>query len=98
MIGQSLEQWRHFRVFEAVELGDNVITFLARLHPVNKALQAVAAQPEMINALREHASEEESVVADVLADLALAIERGSWPEYRVRFHQHLAHIGQWLAG
>jgi hypothetical protein len=34
----------------------------------------------------------------VFADLALAIKRRRWPEHRVRLHQHLANVGQRLAG
>ena len=83
MVGQTLKQRRHFGVLEAVELRNDVIAFFPGLHPVDKALQAIATQPEVIDALGKHAGEKEGVVADVFADLAFAIERGSWPEYRV---------------
>src|SRR5258708_20406939 len=50
----------------------------------------------MVDALRKHAGVEKRKVANVLADLAFAIERRSWTVNRVRLDQHLAYIVQGL--
>src|SRR5262249_27705167 len=96
MIRQALEQRRHLRIFETVELRNDVVTFLPGLHPVNEALQAMASQPEMIDALRKHPGEKQSVVADVLPHLPLAIEGQRRAKYWIRFHQHFADISERL--
>src|SRR5271157_2312632 len=50
----------------------------------------------MVDALREHAGVELRKVANMLANLALAVERGRRAVDRVRLDQHLAHIVQRL--
>src|SRR4029077_16092558 len=50
----------------------------------------------MIDALRKHARVKQSKVANVLADLAFAIERRRWTIDWVRLDQHLAYIVQRL--
>ena len=64
----------YFFIFKLIELGDDVITLFSCLHEVDKILQPLPAQAEMVDALREHSGEEENVVANVLAYLTLAIE------------------------
>jgi hypothetical protein len=51
----------------------------------------------VIDTLGKHSGEEQGVVADMFADLALTIEGGCGPEYRVRLKQHFADIGKRLA-
>src|ERR1700693_1036191 len=70
------KQRRNFRVFEMLELRHDVIAFLARLHPFDEILQAVAPKPEVINALGKHSREEQRVVANMLSYLAFAVKRG----------------------
>ena len=48
----------------------------------------------MINALGKHAGEEQHIIADVFAHLALAIERGRWPIDRIGFQQHFSNVIQ----
>ena len=72
--GETGEQGRHLGVLKVLELGDDVVTFLAGLHPFDEIFQTLAAQPEMVDALGEHAGEEQSVIANVFAHLALAVE------------------------
>jgi len=57
----------------------------------------VPPQAEVIDAFGKHPGEEKGVIADVFAHLALAVERGCRPKHGIRFHQHLADIGQRLA-
>src|SRR5947209_15944188 len=49
-----------------------------------------------VDALREHAGEEESVIANMLAHLTLAIERRGLPENRVGLQQQLTKIFNWF--
>src|SRR5947209_5684979 len=74
ILRQPPEQRRDLRVFEELELGDDVIALLAGFHKVNEVLDARATQPLVIDALREHSGEEQRHIANVLAHLALAVE------------------------
>src|SRR5580698_78219 len=96
MAGQAGEQRRDFRVLEMLELGDDVVALLAGFYPVHEILRPVAAQTEVIDALRKHARKEECVISNMLANLALAIERRRGTIDRIGFDQHLAYIGDWL--
>lgn len=51
------EQRGDFGALELIELGDDVITLLARLHQVDEALQAVTPQAKTVDALGKHAGE-----------------------------------------
>ena len=53
-----------------------------------------AAQAEVIDAFREHPRKEECVIPDVLANLALAIERRRGTVHRIGLDQHFADIGE----
>jgi len=97
MVGKAGEQGRDLRVLKAIELRNDVIAFFPGLHPVNKVLKAITPETKVINALREHAGEEERVIPYVFADLAFAVEGWGRPIYRVRFHQHLADVGKCAA-
>src|ERR1700687_2630807 len=55
-------------------------------------------QSQMIDALGEHPGEEQRVIADVLANLPLAIKRRRGTEHRVRLQQHFSYVSDWLAG
>ena len=70
------EQRRDLGILEVLKLGDDVIAFLAGLHPVDKVFQALVPQTKLVDAFGKHSGEEESIVPDMLAYLALAIERG----------------------
>src|SRR5579863_3205544 len=96
--GEAGEEWRDLGVLEAIEFGDDVIALLAGFHPIHEILQAVAAQAELVDALGEHASEKQSVVANVFAHLAFPVERWRRPEYGIGFEQHLADVGQRPSG
>ena len=98
MVGKVGEQGRDFGVFEVLELGDDVIALLAGFHPVDKILQTIAAQPEVINAFRKHPGEEKRVVTDVLSHLAFAVEGRSGAKHGVGFRDHLADVGKRLLG
>src|SRR5262249_53766178 len=74
VLRQGGEQWRDFRVLEVLELGDDVVALLAGFHHVDEVLNAMATKPKVIDALREHSREEQCVVADVFAHLALAVK------------------------
>ena len=87
------EKRSYLRVLEMLELGDDVIALLAGFYPVHEILCAVAAQPEVINALRKHAGKEECVISNVLAHLEFSIEGGCRAIHRIGFDQHLADIG-----
>ena len=97
MLRKAGEKRCYLRVFEVFKLGNHVVAFLARLDPIHEVLHAVPAQAEVIDAFGKHPGEEKGVIADVFAYLALAVERGRGTEHRIRFHQHLADIGQGLA-
>ena len=98
ILGEAGEQRRDLGVFEVLELGNDVITFLSGLYPFHKIFQTLPAQPEMIDAFGEHSGEEQRVVADVFAHLALAIERRRGTVDRIGFKQHLADIRQRTVG
>ena len=89
---QVREQRCDLRVLEVLELGDDVIALLAGLHPVDEAFHALVAEAVVVQAFREHTRKEQGEIADVLADLALAIEGRSGTVDRVGFEQHSAHI------
>ena len=65
---------RNLRVFEVLELGDDVVALLPRFHPIDEILKTLAAKADMIDALREHSGEKQRVVTDVFAHLALAVK------------------------
>src|SRR5208282_135987 len=90
------EQRRHLGIFEVLELRDDVVAFLPSFHPIHETLDALAAKAIMIDALREHAGIEQREVANVLADLTLAVERGRRAVDRVRLDEHLTYIVQRL--
>jgi hypothetical protein len=94
MTRQAGEERRNFGVFEVLELGNDVIAFLAGFHPVDKILNSVFAQPEVIDALRKHSGKEERVISDMLANLAFAIERGRRSVDRIRFDEHFTDVSQ----
>src|ERR1039457_7625621 len=48
----------------------------------------------MVDALGKHSGEEQGVIADVLADLALAVKRWRRPVNGVGLKQHLANVVQ----
>ncbi len=85
-------------VFEELELGDDVVTLFAGADEVDEILQPLPPQAKMIDRLGEHAGEEERVIADVLAHLALAVKRGRLAEYGIGFEQHFADVVQLLPG
>src|SRR5271170_4068656 len=77
-----------------LELRNDVITLLAGFHPVHEIFHAIAAQVEMIDALRKHPGKEKRVIPDVLANLALPIKRRRGAVNRIRFDQHLANVSE----
>src|ERR1700682_4153987 len=96
MVRKVSEQRRYFGVFEMLEFGDDVIALLARFHPVDKILQTIAAQPEVINAFRKHPGEEKRVVTNMLSHLAFTVERRRGAKDRVGFREHFADVGKRL--
>src|SRR5437868_7417829 len=80
------------------ELGNDEVAFLAGLNPIHEILDAVAAQAEAVDALWKHPGKEQRVVANVLADLALAVEGWSWAIDGIGFEQHFANIGERAPG
>jgi hypothetical protein len=88
------EQWRQAGVFELIELGDDVITFLARFNEIDQILQALPPQAVVVDALGKHAGEKQRVIADVLPHLALAVKRWCRAINGVGFQQHLTDISQ----
>ena len=74
ILRQHSEQRGDLGIFEVLELRDDVIALFAGLHPIDKILQALTAQPKTVDALGKHSGKEQSIVANVLADLAFAVD------------------------
>jgi hypothetical protein len=91
---QAGEQGSDLGVFKVLELRHDVIAFFAGLDPLHEILQAIAAEAEVVDAFRKHSGEEQCVVADMLAHLALAVERGRGTVDGIGLKQHLADIGE----
>src|SRR5205814_609419 len=72
--------------------------FLAGADEVDKIFESLAAQPVMVDALWKHSRKEECEISDVLADLSLPVERGSWAINGIRFEQHLANVCERSSG
>src|ERR1051326_1771832 len=94
LIRHLAEQWRHLGILEMLEFGDAELPLLACLDEVEQSFHARPAQAILVKPLRKHAAEEKGIVADMLAHLAFAIERGRRAVYRVRFQKHLAEVAQ----
>src|SRR4029077_11251036 len=82
VLRQDGKQGRDLGVLEMLKLGNHVIAFLAGLDPVDEILQTAVPQAEVVDALGKHPGKEKSVIPDVFAHLALAVERRRWAEYR----------------
>src|SRR5438270_2489942 len=94
LLRHAAEQRSDFRILKVLKLRDDVVALLAGLYKVDQAFHTGAAQAIFVEALREHAGEEERVIADVFAHLALTIKGRSRPVDGIRFQQHLAYIAQ----
>jgi hypothetical protein len=81
--GKNGEEWSNLSVFEEFELGNDVVALFSRLHPIHEIFHTIAAEPERVDAFREHTGKKQRVVADMLAYLAFAIERRRRPEHRI---------------
>src|SRR5258708_9407560 len=90
--GKIGEERRYFGVFEVLELRHNVVTFLAGFHPIDEIFQTVAAQAKIVDALGKHSGEEQSVISDMFADLALTIKRRRTTADYIGLDQHFAHV------
>src|SRR5277367_2793609 len=96
---QPHEERRNFGVLEDVELRDDVVAFFASADEIHHTVKMLVAEAtglrSSIAAFGEESSEEECVIADVLAHLALAVETRSWAIDRIGREQHLTHCGDW---
>ena len=81
-----------------LELRNDVVALFSRLHPLHKTLQALAPQPEMVDALWEHPGKEQGIVTNMFPHLLFAIKRWSRPIDRIRFEHHFAQVGQRAIG
>src|ERR1019366_4541800 len=88
------EEGRQTGVFELVELGDDVIALLPSPNEIDKVLQPLSPQAVVVDALGKHSGEEQGVIANVLADLALAVKGRRRPVNGIGLQQHLAHVVQ----
>src|SRR5947209_3287939 len=77
-----------------LELRHDEIALFASADDIDEVLQAGAAQAVMVQALREHPGEEQRIITNVLAHLALVIKRRSGTVDRVGFQQHFSHIAE----
>src|SRR5947209_12838172 len=97
IVGHAAEEGCYFGVLEMLELRNDEVTLFAGTDKIYEAFQPGTAQTALVQALREHPGEEQRVIANVLAHLALVIKRRRGAIDGVGFQQHFSYVAETAA-